>query len=390
MASIITAIGNAKLIAATPINPVTIKSIAVGSGTGPFDPNITALKNQVWIGDSSAPQKIGAQLRFTCHIPANVGGWTITEWGLIDTSGDLIAYGQLDEPIYKPINLMSLEPIFIIELGDSSQADLVVTDELNFDHNFMNNRDAPDSHPMLAITGLNQKFTDIETDIDNKDGQNVKITGNQSIQGEKTFTGTLHFESATNGNSTLTMDGLGSALSAGTGPTYAGVAADGETGVVVVYGQLQGDGSGLNAPTEAKKGAIQIATQTETNTGVDDTKAVTPLKLKNSMNVSGSAPMFATRAWCNFNGATGTIRAGGNIASVTRTSMGNYNVVFSVAMPDENYAVVATPSSGGEARSLSVAGGTKTTTGFTLKAWYGGDNTVGQFDPEYADFTVFR
>lgn len=379
MASIITAIGNAKLIAATPINPVTIKSIAVGSGTGPFDPNITALKNQVWIGDSSAPQKIGAQLRFTCHVPANVGGWTITEWGLIDTSGDLIAYGQLDEPIYKPINLMSLEPIFIIELGDSSQADLVVTDTLNFDHNFLNNRSAADAHPISSITGLQTSLTNIQNDITTKDGQNVKITGNQSIQGEKTFTGTLHFESATNGNSTLTMDGLGSALSAGTGPTYAGVAADGETGVVVVYGQLQGDGSGLNAPTEAKKGAIQLATQTETNSGTDDTKAVTPKKLKGVFNATGGAPFFAPRAWANISGATGALNAGGNIASVSRTGVGAYTITFTTAMPTANYAVLTCGSAHGDGSQIGII--SQTINSVSLAADYGGDNTVGRFDP---------
>lgn len=389
MASIITAIGNAKLIAATPINPVTIKSIAVGSGTGPFDPNITALKNQVWLGDSSAPQKIGAQLRFTCHIPASVGGWTITEWGLIDTSGDLIAYGQLDEPIYKPINLMSLEPIFIIELGDSSQADLVVTDTLNFDHNFLNNRSAADSHPMSAITGLNQKFTDVQTDITTKDGQNVKLTGNQVVGGEKTFNDTVHFETATNGAGQISMDAEGAAISASAG-SVAGISLDGVTGIVNVTGVLQGDGSRLNNATESEKGVMEIATQAETNAGTDDTRAITPLKLKNSLNVTGSAPMFAARAWCSFNGATGAIRAGGNIASVTRTALGTYDVVFSVAMPDANYAVISTPSSGAEARSISVEGNTKTVNGFRLNAWYGGDNTVGKFDPVYADFTVFR
>lgn len=389
MASIITAIGNAKLIAATPINPVTIKSIAVGSGTGPFDPNITALKNQVWIGDSSAPQKIGAQLRFTCHIPANVGGWTITEWGLIDTSGDLIAYGQLDEPIYKPINLMSLEPIFIIELGDSSQADLVVTDTLNFDHNFLNNRSAADSHPISSITGLQTSLTNIQNDINTKDGQNVKITGNQSIQGEKTFTGTLHFESATNGAGQISMDAEGAAISASAG-NVAGISLDGVTGIVNVTGTLQGDGSGLNNATDSAKGVMEIATQAETNAGTDDTRAITPLKLKNSLNVTGSAPMFAARAWCSFTGTNGAIRGSGNIASITRTGVGTYDVVFSTAMPDTNYAVIGCTSSGSSAVSIGPEGGTKTVNGFRLNAWYGGDNSVGKFDPAYADFTVFR
>lgn len=56
---------------------------------------------------------------------------------------------------------------------------------------------------------------------------------------------------------------------------------------------------------------------------------------------SGSAPLFGARAWCIFNGATtGTNApaAGGNVASITRNSAGNYTVTFATAMPDNNYA----------------------------------------------------
>jgi hypothetical protein len=56
---------------------------------------------------------------------------------------------------------------------------------------------------------------------------------------------------------------------------------------------------------------------------------------------SGSAPMFACRAWVNFNGTTspGTIRANGNVSSVTRNGTGDYTVNFSTAMPDANYSI---------------------------------------------------
>jgi hypothetical protein len=56
---------------------------------------------------------------------------------------------------------------------------------------------------------------------------------------------------------------------------------------------------------------------------------------------SNSLPAFECRAWVNFNGTTspGTIRASGNVSSVTRTSNGVYVVNFATAMPDANYAV---------------------------------------------------
>jgi len=59
-----------------------------------------------------------------------------------------------------------------------------------------------------------------------------------------------------------------------------------------------------------------------------------------ALNASGSAPIFACRAWVNFNG-TGTvaIRASGNVSSITDSGTGNYTVNFTTAMQDANYAV---------------------------------------------------
>ena len=68
----------------------------------------------------------------------------------------------------------------------------------------------------------------------------------------------------------------------------------------------------------------------------------------------GDAPIFAARAWANFDGtkdtsnATSTsntnrlIRRSGNIASVLRNSIGNYTLTFRTALPDANYAAMAT------------------------------------------------
>jgi len=56
-------------------------------------------------------------------------------------------------------------------------------------------------------------------------------------------------------------------------------------------------------------------------------------------NASGSAPVYACRAWVNFNG-TGTvaIRASGNVSSITDNGTGYYTVNFTTAMPDANYS----------------------------------------------------
>jgi hypothetical protein len=54
----------------------------------------------------------------------------------------------------------------------------------------------------------------------------------------------------------------------------------------------------------------------------------------------GTAPLYAARAWVNFQG-TGTvaIRANGNVSSITDNGVGIYTVNFTTAMTDANYAV---------------------------------------------------
>ena len=98
--------------------------------------------------------------------------------------------------------------------------------------------------------------------------------------------------------------------------------------------------------SETVAGIIELATTAEAQSGTDDTRAITPLKLRNALNASGSAPIYACRAWVNFNG-TGTvaIRASGNVSSITDNGVGNYTVNFTTAMVDTNYAVAGTVQS---------------------------------------------
>lgn len=55
----------------------------------------------------------------------------------------------------------------------------------------------------------------------------------------------------------------------------------------------------------------------------------------------GTAPVYAARAWVNFNG-TGTvaIRASGNVSSITDNGTGDYTVNFTTAMSDANYNAI--------------------------------------------------
>lgn len=66
--------------------------------------------------------------------------------------------------------------------------------------------------------------------------------------------------------------------------------------------------------------------------------AANQAQVKTAMNAGGSAPVYACRAWVNFNG-TGTvaIRASGNVSSITDNGTGDYTVNFATAMPDANF-----------------------------------------------------
>jgi hypothetical protein len=101
-------------------------------------------------------------------------------------------------------------------------------------------------------------------------------------------------------------------------------------GTVIVGTQPAGDVVGTTA------------TQTLTNKTLTSPTLTTPnINSAQVATVSGTAPIFMCRAWCNFDGTTGsgnTIRASGNVSSVTRGATGRYVVNFTTAMPDADYS----------------------------------------------------
>jgi hypothetical protein len=64
------------------------------------------------------------------------------------------------------------------------------------------------------------------------------------------------------------------------------------------------------------------------------------LKVNTIQDTSGKT-QYTAKAWVNFNG-TGTvsIRASGNVSSVTDNGTGTYTINFTNAMTDKNYSVV--------------------------------------------------
>jgi len=69
---------------------------------------------------------------------------------------------------------------------------------------------------------------------------------------------------------------------------------------------------------------------------------------------TGSAPIFAARAWAHFDGTKDStnaistsntnrlIKASGNVTSILRNSIGNYTLTFRTALPSANFAAIAT------------------------------------------------
>ena len=104
---------------------------------------------------------------------------------------------------------------------------------------------------------------------------------------------------------------------------------------------------GALAASTTQSGIVELATQAEAETGTDATRVVTPLTLRQAFRATGDAPVYACRAWVNFNG-TGTvaIRASGNVSSITDNGTGRYTINFATAMPDADYSVIASEGEG--------------------------------------------
>ena len=93
--------------------------------------------------------------------------------------------------------------------------------------------------------------------------------------------------------------------------------------------------------------AVQDGSVTDTDLSLTANSAA----IRVALNANNGAPIYACRAWVNFNG-TGTvaIRASGNVSSITDGGTGNYTINFTTAMSDASYSSVGTacPPSGTE------------------------------------------
>ena len=111
---------------------------------------------------------------------------------------------------------------------------------------------------------------------------------------------------------------------------------------------------------------------------------------KTALNASGSAPVYACRAWVNFN-AQGTvaIRASGNVSSITDNGVGDYTVNFTTAMEDANYGMASCGGDNGGGTWAYVSERIATARTVSLVRIFTGQNNV-PLDIANNNIAVFR
>ena len=117
---------------------------------------------------------------------------------------------------------------------------------------------------------------------------------------------------------------------------------------------------------------------------------VASARITGALNATGSAPIYACRAWVNWNGqGTVAIRASGNVSSITDVTTGLYDINMTTAMPDANYACSAT--SGQTFGHIAVAPTTASLTPTASVFRVANTNSSGTLtDPQTIAVAVFR
>ena len=128
----------------------------------------------------------------------------------------------------------------------------------------------------------------------------------------------------------------------------------------------------IGAATETNAGIAEIATQAETNTGTDDARIVTPLKLKTNLAsppaIGGTAPnagSFTTLSAVTTVAAGTSVTAGTTLtATLGDITALNGNMVKTAAGNKDIYSSVASSATAGanSAGTVTLVGGTATIT----------------------------
>lgn len=149
--------------------------------------------------------------------------------------------------------------------------------------------------------------------------------------------------------------------------------------------------------TEAIVGKAKIATSAIAQAGVNDTDFITAKKLRDALNATGNAPVYACRAWVNFNSVgVVAIRASGNVSSITDNGVGDFTINFTTAIQDANYAIAgvtgnADVTANPTAASVRAQSGEITTTSCRVRtANHFINSGAAAYDMPYNSVIIFR
>jgi hypothetical protein len=133
--------------------------------------------------------------------------------------------------------------------------------------------------------------------------------------------------------------------------------------------------------TSAAAPSPTIASTAEAGAGTNNTNFITPLRMREGFNASGTAPVYACRAWVNFNG-TGTvaIRNSGNVSSLTDHGTGDYSINYTTAITSDNAPTVTSSNDAGTGAGICPETVTVSTTSFRVRTRRAGgaltDNSI--------------
>lgn len=198
-------------------------------------------------------------------------------------------------------------------------------------------------------------------------------------------------------NGVKLVNGTDVTVTSGTAVVLASGAAAGDSVDVVAYGAFEV----ANTYTQGEVDAFAVKlTGDQTVAGVKTfssapvmgvtglTGNIAAARITSALNATGSAPIYACRAWVNFNG-TGTvaIRASGNVSSITDGGTGIYTVNFTTAMPDTNYSVGTTNRINESITGATQATQSTSSLGLQCRA---GTSTGALVDSDYIAVQIIR
>jgi hypothetical protein len=268
-------------------------------------------------------------------------------------------------------------------------------------------------NPLKVVKGteINVEFANIATAVATKSDlasptftgtvtiSTLAVTGTSTLTGVTTLTSQPILSSLTASKPVFTDASKGLVSTGTLGADQGGTGVANNAAMTVT-------GSGNFAFTRTLTGVTNVtlpttgtlATLAGSETFTNKTLTTPNIDSAQFATVSGTAPIYPCRAWVNFNG-TGTvaIRGSGNVSSITDSGTGLYDVNFTTAMPDANYAIAATAYSTNSA--LYAIGGqvnaqAPTTAKFRIAtgagASLGADSTAGYTDLPHIFASVFR